>query len=41
MRNLTLEIKLEGVGLSVVNKNLQELMYLSFRGLKMAEIRFF
>ncbi|KAJ9118150.1 hypothetical protein QFC22_004053 [Naganishia vaughanmartiniae] len=34
--DLTLEIKLEGVGLSIVNKNLQELMYISFRGLKLA-----
>lgn len=34
--DLTLEVKLEGVGLSVVNKNLQELMYISFRGLKLA-----
>jgi vacuolar protein sorting-associated protein 13A/C len=34
--SLTLEVKLEGVGLSIVNKNLQELMYLSFRGLKMS-----
>ncbi|KAI5452535.1 Vacuolar protein sorting-associated protein 13, variant 2 [Naganishia albida] len=33
--SLTVEVRLEGVGLSVVNKNLQELMYLSFRGLKM------
>lgn len=33
--SLTVEVRLEGIGLSVVNKNLQELMYLSFRGLKM------
>lgn len=33
---LTLNINFEGVGISVVNRHLQELVYVSFRGIKLA-----
>src|SRR4051812_38300384 len=34
--NLTISIDFEGLGLSVINRNVQEIVYLSFRGFKLS-----